>query len=359
LIARFAAFFYTHFINHHPPTSPMPFPRLLPVLAILALAPTAPADTLSISKSENGALIKIGDQIFAEYVAADPATNMPYLWPIHGPNQKPMTRSYPMADVEGEQRDHPHQRGLCFGHEDIGGYDTWAERTTFEEQLKGKNAERAAERMKLLGSIRHREFEKLESDGATATLVALSDYLDNAGEKVIIHERRALTFSVHNGKRIIDVDIELIAPEGSSGVVAADKKDSGLSIRVPTSMSVDGGQGGRIVNSEGHTDKDAWAKRARWCSFSGPVEGAVMGVAMLNHPSSFRYPTYWHARTYGLFTANPFGMKSLNPEEEDGAHTILPSAPLKLHHRFVFHEGDEKAADIESLWKTYSQTARP
>jgi hypothetical protein len=79
----------------------------------------------------------------------------------------------------------------------------------------------------------------------------------------------------------------------------------------------------------------------------------------LNHPASFRFPTYWHSRTYGLFTANPFGLKSLNPKETDGAYTIEPNAPTKLYHRFIFHKGDEKAANIEAAWQAYSKIAKP
>ena len=33
----------------------------------------------------------------------------------------------------------------------------------------------------------------------------------------------------------------------------------------------------------------------------GQVEGKVRGIAILNHPESFRHPTPWHVRTYGLF----------------------------------------------------------
>ena len=323
---------------------------------LLVLAAACQAATLSVAPSEKGALVKIGDQIFAEYVTTHEGTNMPYLWPIYGPGQKPMTRAYPMQTVEGEQHDHPHHRGLCFGHEDIGGYDTWAEKATFEEQMKGKNGDKAKERMSHLGSIQHRKFEKLDSDGKTATIVAVSDYLDNAGKK-LLEEKRTMIFSVEGEQRIIDVDIELTASEGP--ITAADKKDAGLSIRVPTSMAVDTKLGGKLVNSEGHTDKDTWAKRARWCDYHGPVDGAHLGVAILNHPASFRFPTYWHSRTYGLFTANPFGTKSLNPEEEDGAYTIQPGNPLKLYHRFIFHTGDEKSANIEAAWQAYSKVSKP
>lgn len=322
-------------------------------LSLLALSlGSASAAALTVSTSPKGAVVKIGDQIFAEYVVTHPGTNKPYLWPIYGPGQKAMTRAYPMETVEGEQHDHPHHRGLCFGHEDIGGADTWAETATFEEQMKGKNADKARQRLAHLGSIQHRTFEKLEANADSATIVALSDYLDTNGKK-ILEERRTLVFSVAGESRVIDVDIELIASEGA--VTAVDKKDAGLSIRVPTSMAVDSKQGGKLVNSDGLKDADTWAKRAKWCDYHGPVDGEHLGVAILNHPSSFRFPTYWHSRTYGLFTANPFGLKSLNPKENDGAVTLEPGKPLRMYHRFIFHKGDEKAANVEAAWQTYSK----
>jgi len=334
----------------------MSIQRLPHLLAAFCLLSAAQAATLTVSESPKGALVKIDDQIFAEYVVTHEGTNMPYLWPIYGPGQKPMTRAYPMQTIEGEQHDHPHHRGLCFGHEDIAGYDTWAEKATFEEQMKGKNAAKAQERMKHLGSIQHRKFQTLEAKDGTATIVALSDYLDGTGKK-LLEEKRTMTFSLDGDSRLIDVDIELTASEGP--VKAADKKDAGLSIRVPTSMAVDTKLGGKLVNSDGLTDADTWAKRAKWCDYHGPVQGEHLGVAILNHPASFRFPTYWHSRTYGLFTANPFGLKSLNPEETDGAYTIEPNAPTKLYHRFIFHKGDEKAANIEAAWQTYSKIAKP
>jgi len=332
--------------------------KLLHTFLILGLCSSIElsAAELSVSQSAKGALVKVDNQIFAEYVVNHAGTNKPYLWPIFGPDQKAMTRAYPMQTIEGEQHDHPHHRGLCFGHEDIAGYDTWAEKATFEEQMKGKNAAKAEDRLKNLGSIQHRQFEKLEAKDGAVTIIALSDYLDASGKK-LLEERRTMTFSTEGDSRLIDVDIELIASEGS--VKAADKKDAGLSIRVPTSMAVDSKLGGKLVNSDGLTDAATWAKRAKWCDYHGPVDGYHLGIAMLNHPSSFRFPTYWHSRTYGLFTANPFGSKSLNPEDADGSYTIEPGSPTRLYHRFIFHKGDEKTANIEAAWQTYSKIAKP
>lgn len=315
--------------------------------ATLLLASLASAAEFTVEKTATGgAVVKVDGKLFAEYVVDQ--ANKPYLWPIYNSDGKSMTRSYPMANVEGEKQDHPHHRGLCFGHENIGGYDNWAEQASFGNNPK------TSDRLKHLGAIKHREFKEL-SGGKTGVVYALSDYLDHDG-KVICTEERCMTFQVDGDTRMIDVDIDIVASEGPVNV--DDKKDAGLSIRVPHSMSVDAKEGGKIINSEGDQDADSWGKRAKWCDFNGPVEGEHLGIAMLNHPSSFRHPTPWHARTYGLFTANPFGLSQLKLQEETGAVELQKDERIKLRHRFIFHKGDEKQGRIAEAFEAYAKETR-
>jgi hypothetical protein len=319
---------------------------LLTATAVLFSLSARAADFIVELTATGGAIVKVDGKLFAEYVVDQ--ANKPYLWPIVGPTGKEMTRSYPMKDVPGEKQDHPHHRGLNFGHESIAGYDTWAELATF-----GKNP-KTSERVQHLGAIKHKSFSKIDG-GATAVLTALSDYVDAAG-KVTSTEERTLTFRVEGDTRIIDVDIDLIASEGD--IVVDDKKDAGLSIRVPHSMSVEAKEGGKIINANGDKDADAWGKRATWCDFHGPVGGEHLGIAMLNHPASFRHPTPWHARTYGLFTANPFGLSQLKLQTDSGALTLKKGERLKLRHRFIFHKGDEKAAGIAAAYEKYAKETK-
>jgi hypothetical protein len=295
-----------------------------------------------------GAIVKL-DGTFLTELVVDQA-NKTYLWPIIGTNGVTMTRAYPMKTVEGEQHDHPHHRGLNFGHENIAGYDTWAEAATFPAGSK------TADRLKHLGVIKLREITELEG-GETAVIKTVSDYLDAEGKKTS-EEVRKYTFAVKGGTRLIDVDIELLASEAD--ILVDDKKDAGLSIRVPTEMAVDrgkeGGKGtGHIITSEGLTDEAAWGKRATWVDYHGTVGGKAVGVAMLNHPSSFRHPTPWHVRTYGLFTANPFGLSQLKVQEESAATTLKKGEKITLRHRFIFHDGDEKSAHIAEAYADYAK----
>ena len=119
---------------------------LLTATAVLFSLSAPAADFIVELTATGGAIVKVDGKLFAEYVVDQ--ANKPYLWPIVGPTGKEMTRSYPMKDVPGEKQDHPHHRGLNFGHESIAGYDTWAELATF-----GKNP-KTSERVQHLGAGR-------------------------------------------------------------------------------------------------------------------------------------------------------------------------------------------------------------
>ena len=313
----------------------------------LAVSAHAASEGFTADQSPTGVVVKHDSQPFAEYVISE--ANKQYLFPVYGPTGKQMTRAFPMQKVESEQTDHYHHRGICFGHQDINGFDTWMERGSVtllpDEQLTDKQKSSLAR----MGSIKHVAFKEIKADAQQAVIVTENDYIGGDGKKSVTEIRR-LTFRVEGDTRLIDWDQEFIARDGE--VTFGDRKDAGLSIRVPTSMAVDTNKGGRIVTSTGITDKEAWGKRAPWVDYSGPVDGETLGVAMLNHPTSFRHPTSWHVRTYGLFTANCFG--TLDKNDPNGPHTLKQGEKLVLRHRFVFHKGDEKAANIAAAYERYA-----
>jgi hypothetical protein len=287
-----------------------------------------------------------------------------------------MTRDFPMREDEKEtrsQRDHPHHRGICFGHESAGGPewrftegknappaggggDTWHEKATFEEFLKDpKLEETGARRLPLLGTIRHREYTVMRTDSSGAVFGEVCEHLDASGRMFLTEERR-FTFQADAEVRSIDIDQDFVATEGP--VRFEDRKDAGLSIRVPASMAVDSKMGGKIVNSAGLINAAAWGQSAPWCSYHGPVEGEELGISFLNHPSSHRFPTRWHVRTYGLFTANPFCGKQFQKDLPDSTTILAPGERLRLRHRLVFHRGDAASARIAERYASYAQESK-
>ena len=310
-------------------------------------------------EDDKGITINFDGQLFAKYDLH--TANKPYLWPIMGPTGKAMTRAFPMEESELEkenQRDHPHHRGILFGHEKIGrvdlesagrkpiGGDTWHEELTY---ARAKNR---AGKLKKLAAIKHREFKMFDANDDRAVVLQVCDYLDRDGKK-FLQEQRKMTFRASTKVRTIDFDQNFIASDGD--VVFHDRKDAGLAIRVPASMAVDSKQGGHVVNSAGETDGDAWSKQAQWCDYHGPVQGEHLGIAILNHPESYRFPTRWHVRQYGLFAANPFGAKSFSGKFDDAKTTLKQGESLVLRHRFIFHLGNAEDAKIEEAWQRYSK----
>ena len=290
------------------------------------------ADGFAVEKTKTGVTVKYDGKLFTRYVIGQ--SNKPFLWPVIGPSGDEVTRAFPMEKREGERHDHPHHRSVWFGHQGTAGFDTW------HEPASGRRTN--------LGSTVHREFVRVKG-GDTAVIVTRNDYVGD-GKKLLADERTH-EFRVENGHRIIDVTIKFTAEHGDCKL--SDQKDSGFSVRVATSMDVDSKKGGRVINSNGITDKAAWGKRAEWVDYNGPVNGKTVGVAILNHPSSFRHPTPWHVRTYGLFTANPFGLRSLG-QGKDSSFTLKKGESITLRHRVIFHLGDEKAAKIAEAYKAYA-----
>jgi hypothetical protein len=297
---------------------------LLVFAGLLALPGTLFA-AVSVAPAEGGAAVRIDGQLFAKYVVDFHGT--PIVWPILGPNGTPMTRPYPMDPSDkSERQDHPHHRSLWFNHGDVNGLSFWDRET-----------------------IKHREFIALES-GEQGLIVTRNEWVAPDG-KAILRDIRRLRFGADERGRWIDFTSTL-TPAGGP-VVFGDTKEGSFGVRVPDTMRVDAKQSGQIVNSDGLKNQDAWGERASWVDYHGPVNNEVLGIAIMNHPSSFRYPTFWHVRTYGLFAANPFGEKSFTGTG-DGSYTLAPGRSITLRYRLLFHRGDEKAAKVAEAFAEYA-----
>jgi len=164
-----------------------------------------------------------------------------------------------------------------------------------------------------------------------------------------------MIFGADKDVRWIDFQVKVTASDGK--VVFGDTKEGSFGMRVAGSMRVERNQGGHIINSEGLTDAAAWGKRAAWVDYSGPVDGEILGIAILNHPRSLRFPTYWHVRTYGLFAANPFGLHNfLNDPSADGSLTLEKGESFEMFYRVILHKGRADQAGIQEAFDKYEAT---
>lgn len=304
-------------------------PTLFALPLVLFFAAFAAAE-FTIESADDGLTVKQDGKTVTRYLVKSGAK--PIMWPVIGPTGKELTRGWPMRDALAfEKQDHIHHRSLWFTHGNVNGVDFWSE--------SGKN-----------GTIVHREFVK-HSGGDVATIITKNDWLAPDGKKVCEDER---TIRIGGGKdtRWIDFDTVVTASEGP--VTFQETKEGSFGVRVHETMKVDAKQGGKIVNSEGQKDGEAWSKPAAWVDYYGPVDGETVGVAIFNHPESFRFPTTWHVRTYGLFTANPFGGKDFK-QEKYGDHTIAKGDTMKLRFRVLLHQGTTEEAKIADAYREYAK----
>ncbi len=274
------------------------------------------------------------------YLSSD--GNKPYIWPLSTASGLVVTRHFPMEKFPGETDDHPHHRGLFFSHGDINGFNFWA---TEPGQRDPKNGPKKAS-MKLVKIV------ETKGGAKSGTVKVIFDGLDPSG-KAIMRETRTVTFYGGPTLRIIDYDIQIDPLEKLKFV---DTKEGTFGIRLATSMTEDAKKGGRMINAEGATtEANVWGKRSAWVDYDGPVDGKTVGVAIFDNPANPRHPTYWHARAYGLFAANPFGVHDfLNDPKQDGSLTVEAHQPLRFRYRVVIHSGDTKAANIAALYKEYA-----
>lgn len=161
-----------------------------------------------------------------------------------------------------------------------------------------------------------------------------------------------MTFSGDAKVRAIDFDVTLSAV---AKTVFGDTKEGTFAIRLRDELTEEKGTG-RMTNAEGlSTMKQVWGKKSEWVDYAGTVEGHQVGIAIFDHPGNPSYPTWWHARDYGLFAANPFGEKDFTGDKSNnGSVTVDAGKSLRFRYRVLIHPGDTAAAGLGTAWKKWS-----
>ena len=264
----------------------------------------------------------------------------PFLHPLRSPSGVVVTRGFPVEEVAGESRDHRWHRGLFFGHGDIQGIDFWREigpeKTRFPLPI---------------GSIVLRSLGPVQKLEDAAVVTAIFD-LQAPGPRRLGSLRQRYRFHKLGTHNAIDASMTLTADAGQS-VRIGDTEEGTFAIRVAPGLRQD--QGAILKNAQGLLGtENIWGKASSWVDYSGRVGGEMVGIAIFDHPSNPKHPTHWHARGYGLFSANPFGEHDFYKDpSRDGGLTIPDGETLTLRYRVVVHQGDGASVDLESLYRSY------
>ena len=111
-----------------------------------------------------------------------------------------------------------------------------------------------------------------------------------------------------------------------------------------------------MLNSLGSRGERAiWGKRADWVNYTGVVGGKPVGIVIFDAPSSFHHPTHWMARAYGLFAANPFGLRAFSGDkDQDGSWTVPEGQSIVFRYRVVIYDGEFTPVQLAEMYSRYA-----
>ncbi|HST23504.1 MAG TPA: PmoA family protein [Blastocatellia bacterium] len=350
----------------------MPSPqgrRFLALLVIVLICRTTAASQTKPSQAGVQVVANEAARRVDVFVDGKPFTS--YIWPdtIKKPVLNPLraasgtivTRGYPIEPRSGERVDHPHHVGLWFNYGDVNGLDFW----------NNSDAIKQADRNKY-GTIRHSKIKRVASSKDRGELEVEMDWLTPAG-KLILKEETTFIFQAAENQRVVDRITKLTAL--NERVVFNDNKEGVLGLRVARQLEQPSdkpevftdangkatsvpkldntGVTGRYLSSEGLSGDDVWGTRGRWAMLTGKIGQEDITIAILDHPGNPGYPTYWHARGYGLFAANPLGQDVFSNGKQKLNFTLQPNNSALFRYRILILSGNTSRDDLESQYQRF------
>ena len=291
-------------------------------------------------ESEKKLDVKVDGKLFTSFCWPDDVYK-PILYPVVTSGGTEITRGFPLKPREGERNDHIHQVGIWLNYGNVNGIDFWGNGYRGVKEPNG-------------GVIKHRSIERLASRNGEGSFVSVEDWLSPTGKK-ILGEKTEYHFTAGGATRIIDRVTTLTA--GDSTVLFKDTKEGMFGIRVARQLELPSKEGvilldtqgnplpekdtlnsevtGNYFSSEGISGDAVWGTRARWMNLSGVIGNENISIVVCDHPKNPGYPTYWHARGYGLFAANPFGWNDFTEGKEKFNFSIPATKSAKFRYRVI------------------------
>lgn len=334
----------------------------LMLAASLPAAPSTPDQGVAVVPDEasNRVDVLVDGRPFTAYIWPD-TLKKPVLFPLRTARGTIITRGYPLEPRPGERTDHPHHVGFWLNYEDVNGVDFWNNSTALPAEQQAK-----------MGSIMHRRIVKTSNGAHRGELKVEMDWM-MPDHHPILRETADFIFRAGPGVRMVDRISTLTALD--KPVVFKDAKDGMLGLRVrreleqpstdavtytdasgrPTTVkSMDtNGVTGLYISSEGRTGDAVWGTRGRWTMLTGKVNQEDITLVMLDNPRNVGFPTYWHARGYGLFAANPLGQAIFSNGKEKLNFTIQPKQSVTFRYRLVILDGAATPDQVEALYRQF------
>src|SRR3984957_9756228 len=297
---------------------------------------------VSADAAGHAVTITAGGKPFTTFIYPD-TLEKPVLYPVYAPDGQVVTRGFPLKPRPGEPVDHPHHFGLWFNYENVNGLDFWNNSYAIPADKKAQ-----------YGWIR------TDSAGSDGSDLPYPPHCINQQKKPLLLERTTFHFTANADDWIIDRSTTLTALV-DTGVSFPDAKDGMLGLRVTKELQIPSNTPGEFVDdkgnitkvaagntpdingnyltSEGKTGDSAWGTRGRWCMLYGKKGSDTLSIAIIDCPGNPGYPTYWHARGYGLFAANPLGQKIFSQGRQTLNFQLGKGQSVTFRYRIVLAAG--------------------
>ncbi len=304
--------------------------------------------------------IYFGDNFFTSYIYPDNIKKS-CLWPVLTSKGTEITRKYPMKKAPGESFDHPHHVGIWLTYGDVNGIDYWGNSDSVPSNQKCR-----------YGTIRNQEIVSVKSGKGRGNLSTRANW--DGGGRTQVKEETTYYFIDRGNVRIIDWISTLTAQED---ILFKDNKEGMFAIRVgrelelpskePVTLTDSYGNptvikainndlvSGDYLSSEGKTGANVWATRARWMKLFGKYKDEDVLVIIIDHKKNPGYPTYWHARGYGLFSANPLAQKVFSEGKEELNLSLKKGESARFAFRTVICSGKITDDEINRLASEFSK----
>ena len=314
------------------------------------------------NKAQKRVDITIDGKPFTSYIYPDELMK-PVLYPIQTSTGTFVTRGWPMDPRPGERVDHPHHVGLWFNYGNVNGLDFWNNSTAIAPEKKSG-----------YGTIKHVSVNQMVAEDDRAELL-VTKHWQKPDATNLLREDTKYTFTANGGQRAIEMVVKLTALK--EDVSFEDNKEGLIGIRVARELEHpsdkpekftdangletdvaklnNDGVTGKYHSSEGIEGDAVWATRAKWMNLNGKVKDESVSLVIIDHPENVGYPTYWHARGYGLFAANPLGQKEFSKGKETLDFKLKAGQSVVFKYKVLINTGANLSDEqVNAAFKTFT-----
>ena len=328
-------------------------------LGICSFASLAQSLPVSFKNGKTSVDVFIGGKPFTSYFfPGQDVLKKAVLFPLISAQGTTITRGYPMAPRAGERVDHPHHVGMWLNYEDVNGFDYWNNSTNIIASLQNHK----------MGTIVHTSVVK--QDAKKGLLEVSADWIDNDGKgQKVLEEKTTYVFSGTADSRTVDRITTLTAV--ADKVLFRDVKDGMFAIRVARQLEMpsnkpdvftdahgvetkvpvmdNAGVNGDYWSSEGVKGEAVWSTRAKWMNLHGEMDNHSISVTIFDHPTNVSYPSYWHARGYGLFAVNPLGAKVFSNGKDERNLTLKKGESVTFRYRTLISDRLNSKEELDKI----------